>query len=171
MKASPDLNDVLRQQGLDAVRERHDRAQQYSGGGVELAAEPPAEEGKEAPLSLGEWDTGDDPGPIPPRQWLLGDQFCGGFISSVVSAGGGGKSALRLLQFISLATGRALSGQRVFRRCRVLLVSLEDDREELQRRIKAVLDRYGIDRSELKGWLFCATPKRSSSHTWTAKLA
>jgi hypothetical protein len=109
--------------------------------------------------ALDEWDAGDDPGPIPPRQWLLGNQFCCGFISSIVSAGGGGKSALRLLQFISLALGRALCGQHVFRRCRVLLVSLEDDRDELQRRIKAVLDHYSVDRGELKGWLFCATPK------------
>lgn len=111
------------------------------------------------PGSLDEWDAGNDPGPIPPRQWLLGNQFCRGFISSIVAAGGAGKTALRLLQFISLATGRALSGQTVFRRCRVLLISLEDDRDELQRRIKAVLDRYRIDRGELRGWLFCASPK------------
>jgi hypothetical protein len=66
---------------------------------------------------------------------------------------------LRLLQFISLATGRSLCGQHVFRRCRVLLINLEDDRDELQRRIKAVLDHYKIDRAELKGWLFCASLK------------
>ena len=46
---------------------------------------------------------------------------------------------------------------------------LEDDADELQRRIKAVLDYYdrvlcergepGIGRSDLKGWLFCASPK------------
>jgi hypothetical protein len=29
----------------------------------------------------------------------------------------------------------------------------------MQRRIKAVLDHFNINRSELKGWLFCATPK------------
>jgi hypothetical protein len=108
---------------------------------------------------LGEWDAGDDPGPIPPRQWLLGNQFCAGFISSIVAAGGAGKSALRLLQFISLATGRPLAGQHVFRRCRVLLISLEDDQNELDRRIKGVLDYFNISRSELKGWLFCASPK------------
>src|SRR5215471_10914846 len=27
------------------------------------------------PNSLGAWDAGDDPGVIPPRQWLLGNQF------------------------------------------------------------------------------------------------
>jgi RecA-family ATPase len=64
-----------------------------------------------------------------------------------------------LLQLISLALGRSLCGQHVFRQCRVLLISLEDDRDELQRRITAVLQHYVIDRAELKGWLFCATPK------------
>jgi RecA-family ATPase len=78
-------------------------------------------------------------------------------MSSIVAAGGCGKSALRLLQFISLALGRPLCGQHVFMRCR--LISLEDDYNELQRRIKAVLDYYGIPRSELKGWLFCAIPR------------
>jgi hypothetical protein len=105
------------------------------------------------------WDAGDDPGPITPRQWLLGNQFCAGFISAIVAAGGGGKTALRLLQLVSLALGRPLCGQHVFRRCRVLLVSLEDDRDEIQRRIEGILIHYNIQRSELKGWLFCTTPK------------
>lgn len=106
------------------------------------------------------WDAGDDPGPIPPRGWLLGNHFCKGYISSVVAAGGTGKSALRLLQFISMATGRSLSGQHVFKRSRVLLISLEDDTWELHRRIKAVLLHYDIPRSELAGWLYCSTPKK-----------
>lgn len=113
----------------------------------------------EPPPPLDEWDTGNDPGLIPPRQWLLGNQFCRKFISSIVASGGTGKSALRLLQYISMAIGRSLTGQHVFRRCRVLLISLEDDRDELERRITAVLKYYNIDRAELKGWLFCATPK------------
>jgi hypothetical protein len=108
---------------------------------------------------LGEWDAGDDPGKIPPRQWLLGNQFCRGFISSLVAAGGVGKSALRLVQFISLALNRSLCGQHIFRRCRVLLISLEDDRNEVQRRIQAVLDHFDLPRSDLKGWLFCANPR------------
>jgi hypothetical protein len=113
------------------------------------------------PDNIGVWDAGDDPGPIRPRQWLLGNQFCCGFISSLVAAGGVGKSSLRLLQYISLALGRPLCSQHVFRRCRVLLISLEDDDDELQRRIQAVLLHYDIPRSELKGWLFCKYVKRS----------
>jgi hypothetical protein len=44
-------------------------------------------------------------------------------------------------------------------RCRVLLLSFEDGRDELQRRIAAALLHHKINRSELKGWLYYATPK------------
>jgi hypothetical protein len=107
------------------------------------------------------WDAGDDPGFIPPREWLLGNQFCKRFISSLVAAGGTGKTALRMLQYIAMATCRALTGQHVFVRSRVLLICLEDDRTEIDRRIKAVLDYHKIDRREIKGWLFVTCPKRS----------
>ena len=110
------------------------------------------------PIELGEWSAGMDRGPIKPRPWLLGNQFCRGYISSLFAAGGVGKSALRLLQLMSMALDRPLCGQRVFRRSRVLLISLEDNDDELQRRIQAVLLHYGIERSELEGWMWCSTP-------------
>jgi hypothetical protein len=144
----PDANDLLRAEGDDGVRRAFDEAVNKANGGDQAAAD------------LGEWDAGDDPGPIPPREWLLANQFCCGYVSSLVAAGGSGKSALRLVQYISLALGQPLSGEHIFRRSRVLLISFEDDYRELQRRIKAVLDHFQIDRSELKGWLYCATPKR-----------
>jgi hypothetical protein len=145
------------QLALELLRLRHMRPTDE-----ELAAMDERDLARERPadgICLDVHDAGDDPGVIPPREWLLGNQFCCGFISSIVAAGGAGKSALRLLQFISLATGRPLCGQHVFRRCRVLLISLEDDLDELKRRIAAVLLHYGIPRSELKGWLFYAAPK------------
>jgi AAA domain-containing protein len=80
------------------------------GSGGERAAAPSQRTSQQPPGSLDEWNAGLDPGTIPPRQWLLGNQFCRGFISSIVAAGGTGKSALRLLQFVALALGRELSG-------------------------------------------------------------
>jgi hypothetical protein len=115
--------------------------------------------GAEPITSLNEWDAGDDPGPIPPRGWLLGNQFCRRFLSSIVATGGTGKTALRMLQYLALATGRQLSGQHVFRRCRVLLLSFEDDRDELNRRLAGALIHHKIDRADLKNWLFIASPK------------
>jgi hypothetical protein len=100
-----------------------------------------------------------------PDQFRRGNGYSA--ISSVLSSfpasyplAASAKSSLRLLQYISLALGRPLCGQYVFHRCRVLLISLEDDDDELQRRVQAVLLHYGIARSELKGWLFCKYVKR-----------
>jgi len=73
----------------------------------------------------------------------------------LVAPGDVGKTTLRLTQAIELATGRELVGLRVFQRCRVLVLSFEDDRAELHRRLLAICKHHGIDPSELKGWLFC----------------
>jgi AAA domain len=109
--------------------------------------------------TLGEWDAGEvDDEAIPPRGWLLGNIFCRRFVSSLLADGGVGKTALRYAQLISLAIGRSLTGEHVFQRCRVLIVSLEDDVDELRRRIRAVLLHHHIEQRELKGWLFLAAP-------------
>jgi hypothetical protein len=108
---------------------------------------------------LGIWDAGDDDYVIPPRAWLLGNNFCRGFLSSLVADGGVGKTALRVVQLISLAIGRSLTEERVFQRCRVLIVSLEDGRDELRRRVYAVLKHHGVKPGDVKGWLFLSAPK------------
>ena len=109
-------------------------------------------------LGLGEWDFGTDNTPIPPRAWLLGNIFCRGFISSLVGPGGAGKTAVRLAQLLSLAVGRSLTGEHVFERCRVLIVSLEDDTNELRRRLNAAMLHHQVEQQELVGWLFIVTP-------------
>jgi AAA domain len=108
---------------------------------------------------LEEWDAGEDTGTPPPREWLLGNQFCRKFVAGLTAPGATGKSATRHLQYISLATGRPLTGQHVFKRSKVLVISMEDDRDELRRRILAARLHHGVDRDELKGWLYCWTPK------------
>jgi hypothetical protein len=113
------------------------------------------------PKPLGEWDAGTDMAEIPPRGWLLGNTFCRGFISSVLAEGGVGKTALRLVQLLSLAIGRRLTGEYVFMRCRVLIVSLEDDANELRRRVRAACLHHNVERSELTGWLYLASLRAS----------
>jgi AAA domain/Bifunctional DNA primase/polymerase, N-terminal len=112
-----------------------------------------------AEQAIGLWDAGDDDYVIPPRGWLLGTTFCRRFLSSLLADGGVGKTALRVAQLISLAIGRSLTGEYVFQRCRVLIVSLEDDKDELRRRVYAVLRHHNIAPSEVAGWLFLAAPK------------
>lgn len=105
------------------------------------------------------WDAGDDDYAIPPRAWLLGTVFCRRFLSSLIADGGVGKTAVRIAQLVSLAIGRSLTGERVFLRCRVLVVSLEDDKDELRRRVYAVLRHHGLTPGDVKGWLFLSAPK------------
>lgn len=110
-------------------------------------------------IGLNEWDAGERSELPPPREWLLGNQFCRRFLSGLLAPGATGKTALRTLQYLAVATGRPLTGQHVFKRGRVLLLSLEDDDTELQRRLMAARLHHGIEPEDLKGWLFCATPK------------
>jgi hypothetical protein len=111
----------------------------------------------DAPNEFGETDAGELlNGPLPaPRQWLTAGQFCRTFLSGLVAPGDVGKTTLRLTQAIELATGRELLGMRVFRRCRVLIVSFEDDLAELHRRLLASCRYHDIRPDELRGWLFC----------------
>jgi len=110
---------------------------------------------------LGVWNAGDDPDFIAPRGWLLGKSFCRDFLSGLTGAGAVGKTALRYVQYISLAIGRSLTGEYVHCRARVLIICLEDNRTEMQRRIRAACLYHKIDRSELDGWLFYWNPKGS----------
>jgi hypothetical protein len=120
---------------------------------------------------LGEWDAGDDSELPPPRGWLLGNVFCRGFMSSLLADGGVGKTAVRYAQLMSLAIGRPLTGEYVFQRCRVLIVSLEDDTKELRRRILAARLHHKVELSELKGWLFLAAPGAAGGKLMTADKA
>jgi len=108
---------------------------------------------------LGIWNAGLDDYVIPPREWLLGNVFCKGFLSSLLGDGAVGKTAVRIAQILSLVTMRELTGQHVFRRCRCLIISLEDSRDELRRRVYSPMLKYGITPAEIDGWLFLAAPK------------
>ena len=79
--------------------------------------------------ALNIWDAGDDDYNIPPREWLLGNTFCKKFLSLLIADGGVGKTALRIAQIASLVTGRSITGEHVFRRCRALILSFKDDRD------------------------------------------
>jgi hypothetical protein len=111
------------------------------------------------PKPLGLWSGGEKSDAIPPpRDWLLGNTFCRGFLSSLVAEGGTGKSALRMTQALALATGRPLTGEKVFEQTRVLYISLEDDAVELKRRLRAALLFHDISPDSIRDWLFLASP-------------
>ena len=109
--------------------------------------------------ALAVWNAGRDIGDLtslPPRQFLLGTVFCKGNASMLGGPGAVGKTSVRIAQYLALATGKTLTDERVFKRSRVLLLSFEDDADELRRRIGAAIKHYGIADAELDGWLYFA---------------
>ncbi len=93
------------------------------------------------------------------RDWLLGNTFCRGYLSSLVAEGGTGKTALRLAQAMALATGRHdITGDKICQQTRVLYISLEDDADEMRRRMRAALMRHGVSFDDLRDQLYFATP-------------
>ncbi|MFZ1413689.1 MAG: AAA family ATPase [Defluviicoccus sp.] len=91
---------------------------------------------------------------IPPRQWLLGTALCRDFVTVLAAKGGSGKTSLMLAWVLSLATGRALVGSYIHKRARVLILTGEDTRAELLRRLRATCIHYSIDDEQLRGWLY-----------------
>jgi len=116
-------------------------AQRWVEEAFDIVDDDERKKGNGADTGLGEWNAALDVDPPPPRAWLLGNTFCRTFLSSIIGGGGVGKTALRYAQALSLSTGRKLTGEHVFQRCRVLIVSLEDDDKELRRRIRAATSR------------------------------
>jgi hypothetical protein len=70
--------------------------------------------------------------------------------------GGCGKTAIRMAQMLAMATGREITGEHVFQRCRVLMITLEDDAEELKRRLMAAMKHHGVAHDELDRWFYYA---------------
>jgi hypothetical protein len=122
---------------------------------------PPPPNGKERPRPVLEvLDVGDDDKPIRPRQWLLGTVFCREFVSGLIAPGAGAKTSLRIVQALSLACGRPLTGEHVFVQCNVLFVCLEDGRTEARRKVRAAMIHHDVSREEVKGRFFLTTPTR-----------
>jgi hypothetical protein len=96
-----------------------------------------------------------DPTTIQPRKWLLGATLLRGYATVLASMGGVGKTALAITFALALITGRHnIAGQHVFQRGKVWIITLEDDREELERRIAAAMLAHGVKPHEIEGSLF-----------------
>jgi hypothetical protein len=92
---------------------------------------------------------------IEPRRWIYGHHLIRRYASSTIGAAGGGKSSLELVEAIALATGRPLLGITPAEGpVRCWYWNGEDPREEIDRRIAAVTQHYGITAEDIGGRLF-----------------
>jgi hypothetical protein len=154
--AHGDFNEMLQKDGADAVEKVLGEAETIAAKPVK-PEEPSTQTAEGQPTSSPlEVCDGDDDSWIPPREFLLGTTFCRQFTSMLQAPGGIGKTSVRIAQAIAVASGRPITGEHVFQRCRVLVICLEDDINELRRRIRACRKHHDID--SLKGWLFYCAP-------------
>jgi hypothetical protein len=79
-------------------------------------------------------------------------------VSGLAASGGTGKTAVRIVQAMAVATGRDLTGERVYGRFRTLYVALEDNLDEIRRRVWAAAKHYDIPHDELLDCFYVATP-------------
>jgi hypothetical protein len=93
---------------------------------------------------------------LAPRGWVLGNVFCKQFPSSLAGAGGTAKTAVRITQALSVATGRSLTGEHVHKRSKVLFLSFEDGISELKRRLLGAMLHHHVSDCDVDGWLFFA---------------
>jgi RecA-family ATPase len=95
-----------------------------------------------------------DPRSIPPREWLYGRHYARRFLSATVAPGGGGKSALAIVESLAMATGKNLVGVLPAEPLRVWYWNGEDPRDELQRRVTAACMHYNIAPQDIGDRLF-----------------
>jgi hypothetical protein len=131
MKLAPDLNDTLRQHGVDAVRARMDSAQKYNGKGSHS---------DDRPLSAKEWLDCD----IPPPDFILGEWFTTSSRAMIVGPTGLGKTMLGLVLAISLAASVPFLHWSIKRKCRVLYIDGEMPRRMMKRRLRDAIKRAGV---------------------------
>ena len=98
-----------------------------------------------------------EPANIPPRQWLYGDHYVRGVVSATVAPGGLGKSSLTIVEALAIASGKPLLGIEPIGVHRVWLWNGEDPREELNRRIAAAMQYYGLTRADVADRLLVDT--------------
>jgi hypothetical protein len=103
-----------------------------------------------------------DPRTIPRRRWLYGKHYIRQFVSVTVAPGGIGKTSLSLVEALSMATGRALLGVPVPERLRVWYWNGEDPKDEIDRRVAAIMLHFKIAPEEIEGWFFADSGRETS---------
>lgn len=145
-----DLNDILTEQGTEA-------AFQWLAREHEILPDEDTRPASTNPIEDDPFDPEDiedlDQGTVPPREWLLGTMLCRSYVTLLAAFGGAGKTSLAIAWGLSLASGRALVGDHVHRRCRVLMLTFEDDRQEYRRRLRAARLHHDIGQIG-RGWCF-----------------
>src|SRR5262245_54196548 len=94
-----------------------------------------------------------DPATIPRRQFLFGRHYARKTIGATIGSGGRAKTTLGLLEFVGMACGRNLLTGEKIEPLRPWYLNGEEDQDELDRRVAAICQRYGITEADCGGRL------------------
>jgi AAA domain len=103
---------------------------------------------KKPPLIIAQPFKWPDPATIPPRQFLFGRHYQRKTVSATIGGGGRGKTTLGTLELVSMACGRNLLTGEPTTPLRVWLLNGEEEQNELDRRVVAVSQHYGISETD-----------------------
>lgn len=98
-----------------------------------------------------------DPKTLPRREFAFGKHYIRKYVSVTVAPGGLGKTSNSVVEALSMASGKDLTGDKPPKRLKVWLFNAEDPRDEMDRRIMAACLHYGLTPSDIEGHLFLDT--------------
>lgn len=105
-----------------------------------------------------------DAASIPKRETLFDGHYIRRSISATIGGGGRAKTTRAIFEAVSMAAGRDLTtGDELAggRRLKVWLLNGEEDQDELDRRVAAVCQHYGVTIDDLAGGLFVQSVRDS----------
>jgi len=151
--SATDFNDMAAEYGLSAVSD-------YLLRGVKPADAEPISEEPLPPMvaikSLAPFDVTQ----IPVRPWVIPGWLLKRNLAMLIAPPGVGKSTITLQQAIAIAAGKDWAGFRIARPGNVMLVNVEDDQDEMQRRCAAALEVMGLTQADIEGKLFIRDGER-----------
>ena len=105
------------------------------------------------PLEI-EWEDGASAAMIPRRRWLVGSFAIRGHLTVLVAPPGAGKSTLGIALAVAGVTGRGeIVGETVHETIKAWVWNNEDDRNELRRRLAAIMQQWNVAPADLRGKL------------------
>lgn len=102
-----------------------------------------------------------DPSTIEPRDWLYKRIFIRRYVTGTFAPGAAAKTQINLYDLVTMACGFDLSTRAPLKRgaLRVWYINVEDDMEEIERRLAAICLHYGVTDADLGGRLFVDTDR------------
>lgn len=102
------------------------------------------------------------PETIPPREWQHANHYIRKFLVLTAGSYGLAKSTLTIVDALSMATGRCLmTGAVLIKPLRVWLYNTEDPRDEVERKVSAVMKFYGVTPEAIGDRLYIDTSREN----------